>query len=321
MPRDARAAAGQPEPRQAERDEAARRGPAVPRRGPARDRDHDSPDETGATFLENATLKALHYARALGPADGRRRLRPLGRRARRRARALLEPLRRGRGERPRPQPAAAREAARRAVGERGARASRARWWSRAAGSVLFQAQETVIGRIAPELRGTQRLRLRPALLLPAVRPDLRRGRRRQEKDRVSHRGKAFARLRAFLASLDLAARACAGSKSPRAFFWSATSSRMPLSAAASSCSHLLVAERLTLGRALDLDEAAVARLDDVHVDVGGRVLLVVEVEQDRVADAADRDRGHEVPHRQLRERALALAQPAQRRRRAPRRRR
>ena len=46
-------------------------------------------------------------------------------------------------------------------------------------------------------RAAQRLRVRPALLLPAVRADVRRG-PPEDKDRVSHRGKAFARLREFL---------------------------------------------------------------------------------------------------------------------------
>ena len=53
------------------------------------------PDETGATFETNAAIKARYYARAVGPADARRRLRARGRRARRRTRrrhaALLRP--------------------------------------------------------------------------------------------------------------------------------------------------------------------------------------------------------------------------------------
>src|SRR4026208_570302 len=39
------------------------------------------------------------------------------------------------------------------------------------------------------------------------------------------------------------------------------------------------AERLRFGRALDLDEPAVAGLDDVHVDIGLRIFLVREIEQ------------------------------------------
>ena len=50
-------------------------------------------------------------------------------------------------------------------------------------------------------------------------------------------------------------------------------------------------ERRALGGRLDLDEAAVAGHDDVRVDLGGRVLGVVEVEQRHAVDDAARDRG------------------------------
>src|SRR5579862_2326026 len=55
---------------------------------------------------------------------------------------------------------------------------------------------------------------------------------------------------------------------------------------------LLAVERHALCGRLHLDEAAVARDDDVHVGVGGRVLRVVEVEQRFTADDADRDGQH-----------------------------
>ncbi len=74
---------------------------------------------------------------------------------------------------------------------------------------------------------------------------------------------------------------------------------MPLSGHRHQRGELLFAEGPALGGALHLDEAAAAGLDDVHVDVGGRVLLVVEVEQDRLAHLADRDGGHVVGDRQL----------------------
>src|SRR5579871_3572126 len=45
-------------------------------------------------------------------------------------------------------------------------------------------------------------------------------------------------------------------------------------------------ERNALGSRLHLDEAAVARHHHVHVDVGGRVLRVVEVEQGNTLDDA-----------------------------------
>src|SRR5438270_1186286 len=42
---------------------------------------------------------------------------------------------------------------------------------------------------------------------------------------------------------------------------------------------LAAAERSALSRRLDLDQPPVAGHDDVDVDLGGRVLLVVEIEQ------------------------------------------
>src|SRR3954465_15304899 len=48
-------------------------------------------------------------------------------------------------------------------------------------------------------------------------------------------------------------------------------------------------ERDALGRRLHLDELAVARHHDVEVDVGARVLDVVQVEQRLTADHSHRD--------------------------------
>src|SRR5436190_11771073 len=48
-------------------------------------------------------------------------------------------------------------------------------------------------------------------------------------------------------------------------------------------------ERVALRRRLHLDEPAVAGHDDVQVDVGGRVLRIVEIEQELAPDDADRD--------------------------------
>jgi XTP/dITP diphosphohydrolase len=64
--------------------------------------------------------------------------------------------------------------------------------------VLFQAVETVGGRIAEETRGANGFGYDPLFFYPPY------GRTfgevpREMKDRVSHRGKAFARLREFLA--------------------------------------------------------------------------------------------------------------------------
>ena len=64
---------------------------------------------------------------------------------------------------------------------------------------------------------------------------------------------------------------------------------MPAAARSSSSSSRSRVERHALGRRLHLDEPAVAGHHDVHVDVGGRVLGVVEVEQRLAVDDADRD--------------------------------
>ena len=49
-------------------------------------------------------------------------------------------------------------------------------------------------------------------------------------------------------------------------------------------------ERFALGRPLHLDELALPRHDDVHVDLGLAVLLVGEVEAELLVDQADADR-------------------------------
>jgi XTP/dITP diphosphohydrolase len=158
---------------------------------------HEAPDETGETFLENATIKALAYARlsglltvaddsglsvdALGGAPGLYSSRFGGEGARDLDRnlLLLEKLREVPGER------------------RGARFTSAVAVARGS-EVLFQAQETVEGRIAEEMRGENGFGYDPLFFYPPF------GRTfgevaREDKDRVSHRGKAFARLRLFLA--------------------------------------------------------------------------------------------------------------------------
>jgi len=66
--------------------------------------------------------------------------------------------------------------------------------------VLFRAQESVEGAIAEEPRGANGFGYDPLFFYPPL------GRtfgesRPEDKDRVSHRGKAFARLRRFLESL------------------------------------------------------------------------------------------------------------------------
>jgi XTP/dITP diphosphohydrolase len=159
----------------------------------------EAPAETGTTFLENATLKALYYARrsglltaaddsgisvdALGGGPGLHSSRFGGEGAndRDRNRLLLEKLR---GVPPE---------------KRGAHFTSAVVLARD-GEVLFQAQEEVHGFIAAETRGPSGFGYDPLFFYPPY------GRTfgevsREEKDRVSHRGKAFARLRDFLESL------------------------------------------------------------------------------------------------------------------------
>ncbi len=159
----------------------------------------DVPEETGATFLENAVLKARYYAGrtgllavaddsgiavdALGGEPGLWSARFGGEGAsdRERNQLLLQRL------------------AGRPPAERGARFHCAVAACRD-GAVLFEAEETVEGRIAEEPRGTSGFGYDPIFFFPPY------GHTfgevpHQDKDRVSHRGKAFARLRTFLAAL------------------------------------------------------------------------------------------------------------------------
>ena len=159
----------------------------------------ESPEETGQTFLENAVLKARHYAGlsglltvaddsglsvlALGGGPGlySSRFGGDGASDADRNRLLLEKLR-----------GVPRE-------KRGARFTSAVAVAKG-GDVLFQAEESVEGRIAEEPRGSGGFGYDPLFFYSPF------GKTfgevsREDKDRVSHRGKAFARLRAFLAGL------------------------------------------------------------------------------------------------------------------------
>jgi XTP/dITP diphosphohydrolase len=158
----------------------------------------EAPEETGSTFLENARLKARYYAGrsgllavaddsgisvdALGGEPGLYSSRFGGEGATdlERNRLLLARL------------AGVPEA------DRGAHFTCALVVVRN-GSVLFEAEEKVEGRIAFELRGEKGFGYDPLFFYPPygrtlgeVEP--------AEKDLVSHRGKAFARLRGFLAT-------------------------------------------------------------------------------------------------------------------------
>jgi XTP/dITP diphosphohydrolase len=156
----------------------------------------EAPDETGTTFLENAAIKALAYARlsgrltvaddsglsvdALDGAPGLYSSRFGGEGASDRDRNLLL-LDKLRG---------------RPFERRGARFTSAVAVARG-GELLFQVQESVEGVIADDMRGENGFGYDPLFFYPPF------GRtfgeaQREEKDRVSHRGKAFARLREFL---------------------------------------------------------------------------------------------------------------------------
>jgi XTP/dITP diphosphohydrolase len=160
---------------------------------------HEAPEETGRTFLENAVLKARHYALrsglltvaddsglsvdALGGGPGLRSSRFGGEGASdaERNRLLLERLRGVPRQR------------------RTARFTSAIAVARGE-EVLFEVEESVLGLIAEAPRGANGFGYDPLFFYPPL------GKTfgelpREEKDRVSHRGKAFARLRAFLEAL------------------------------------------------------------------------------------------------------------------------
>ncbi|PYQ49702.1 MAG: non-canonical purine NTP pyrophosphatase, RdgB/HAM1 family, partial [Acidobacteria bacterium] len=159
----------------------------------------EAPEETGRTFLENAVLKARYYAERSGlltvaddsglsvdaldggPGLFSSRFGGEGASDADRNRLLLEKLR----GLPADQRAARFTSAVAVVRD---------------GRVLFEAQESVEGAIAEETRGAHGFGYDPLFFYPPF------GRTFGEtapadKDRVSHRGKAFARLRRFLESL------------------------------------------------------------------------------------------------------------------------
>ncbi len=158
-----------------------------------------APEETGTTFMENAILKARHYAEksgllavaddsglsvdALGGGPGLYSSRFGGEGASDgdRNRLLLERL----AGQPRERRGARFTSAVAAAGD---------------GRVLFQAEEDVEGSIAEAPRGSNGFGYDPIFFYPPF------GKTfgevsGPEKDRVSHRGKSFARLREFLRSL------------------------------------------------------------------------------------------------------------------------
>jgi len=160
----------------------------------------DAPEETGSTFMQNAVLKARHYSRkaggrltvaddsgisvdALGGEPGLYSSRFGGERAadEERNRLLLTRLAGVPAER------------------RGARFTSAVAAARGE-DVVFEVVETVEGRIATEPRGVNGFGYDPIFFYPPYGKTF--GEMpRADKDRVSHRGKAFARLREYLAGL------------------------------------------------------------------------------------------------------------------------
>jgi len=159
----------------------------------------EAPEETGGTFLENAVLKARYYSKRAGclavaddsglsvdaldggPGLYSSRFGGEGAGDEDRNRLLLEKLEGVPAER------------------RGARFSSAVAVARD-GDVLYETLATVEGRIAEGPRGRSGFGYDPLFFYPPF------GRTfaelaREEKDRVSHRGQAFARLRQFLATL------------------------------------------------------------------------------------------------------------------------
>lgn len=158
-----------------------------------------APDETGSSFLENARLKAKHYAEvsgrmtvaddsgisvdALDGGPGLYSSRFGGENASDadRNRLLLEKLSGLPAE------------------QRGAHFTSAVAVARD-GAILFEVEERVDGRIAEALRGDNGFGYDPLFFYPPYARTFGEV-SRAEKDRVSHRGKAFARLRRFLEAL------------------------------------------------------------------------------------------------------------------------
>ncbi len=152
------------------------------------------PEETGATFAENARLKALHYAVATGlpsaaddsgleidALDGQ----PGVHSARWHGTDYAEKFRRIHA----------------LLDEKGLETSRARFVCHVAlaheGRILFEAEGTVSGEIAREPRGAHGFGYDPIFYHPALGLTLAEIERSQ-KAAVSHRGRAFTALRDYL---------------------------------------------------------------------------------------------------------------------------
>lgn len=158
-----------------------------------------APEETGRTFEENARLKARHYAEATGELtvaeDSGLAIDALG------GAPGVESARFGGVDLPYPGKFALLDAALRAAGHR---ESPARFVCALAlvhaGRVLFETRGTVEGRISPEPRGTGGFGYDPIFFYPPFGQTL--AEAGDRKAAVSHRGKAFGKLRAFLLKAD-----------------------------------------------------------------------------------------------------------------------
>ncbi|MCU1382268.1 MAG: non-canonical purine pyrophosphatase, rdgB/HAM1 family [Acidobacteria bacterium] len=157
----------------------------------------ETPDETGATFEENARAKALYYAAATGELtvaeDSGLSIDALG------GAPGVESARFGGVDLSYPRKFARIHAALR---EKGQPESAARFVCALAlvrgGEVLFETRGVVEGRIAPEARGHGGFGYDPIFFYPPYGQTL--AEAGDAKAAVSHRGEAFRALRAWLAS-------------------------------------------------------------------------------------------------------------------------
>src|SRR4249920_3560556 len=156
-----------------------------------------APEETGATFEENARAKALYYAAATGEMtvaeDSGLSIDALG------GAPGVESARFGGATLPYPEKFALIDAALREAGDRESTARFVCALALVRGDrVLFEARGTVEGRISPEPKGQGGFGYDPIFFYPPYGQTL--AQAGAAKARVSHRGEAFRALRAFLAS-------------------------------------------------------------------------------------------------------------------------
>jgi XTP/dITP diphosphohydrolase len=155
-----------------------------------------APEETGATFEENARDKARYYAAATGELtvaeDSGLAIDALG------GAPGVESARYGGVDLPYPEKFARLDAALRAAGDRESTARFVCALALVRGDrVLFETRGTVEGRISPEPKGTGGFGYDPIFFYPPYGQTL--AEAGDAKAAVSHRGEAFRALKAFLA--------------------------------------------------------------------------------------------------------------------------